>query len=84
MNDHERIYVNGAFEKLVNLKVDYYNTGNIKHASLDDEKISNSGASRLLNTKCYIDLDKGELVANFPKDDEYNLKEVLQEKIENL
>ena len=49
----DRLYINA--DKL-GLECGYYNTGNVRWASFNGEKISNSQARRLLSCKIYIDL----------------------------
>lgn len=53
-----RYYVNDAW-KYGGLELDFYNTGNIRDATLDGEDISNSEGRRLMNavTKCWITED---------------------------
>jgi len=58
--DMDRLYFNitdnGA------LDIDCYNSGNIRRAYLNGEKISNSRANRILATRAYLDLNTGEAV----------------------
>lgn len=58
-NEDVRVYVN-CWEEAIGLEVDYYNSGNIKRATLDGEKISNSAARRILSGKVWFD-QEGEL-----------------------
>lgn len=58
--DKDRLYFN--IEDNGALDIDRYKSGNIHHAYLDGEKISNSRASRILATSAYLDLKTGETV----------------------
>lgn len=53
--EHHRIYINNLSE-IYGLELNYYNTGNISSATLDNEKISNGAASKLSSA-----LDSGKL-----------------------
>ena len=55
---HKRLYLNA---KALGLKLDYYHTGNISHAWVDGETISNCEAYRITGAGAYIDLVSGEL-----------------------
>ena len=55
---HKRLYLNA---KALGLKCDYYHTGNISHAWVDGETISNCEAYRITGAGAYIDLVSGEL-----------------------
>jgi len=71
-----RIYLNTVVYKLMKLQVQRHNTGTISYAELNDEKISNSEASRIisafLEARMYIDLDNGKIIANNTGDSYYN------------
>lgn len=56
----DRLYFNIADNGT--LDIDRYKSGNIHHAYLDGEKISNSRANRILETRAYLDLKTGETV----------------------
>ena len=56
----DRLYINAD---RLGLECDYYKSGNISYAEFDGEKISNSRASSMLNTKTYIDLVKRQIVS---------------------
>lgn len=56
--DKDRLYFNIADNGI--LDIDRYKSGNIHHAYLDGEKISNSRASRIIATSAYLDLKTGE------------------------
>lgn len=58
--DKDRLYFNIADNGV--LDIDRYKSGNIHHAYLDGEKISNSRASRIIATSAYLDLKTGETV----------------------
>ena len=55
---HKRLYLNA---KALGLKLDYYHTGNISHAWVDGETISNCEAYRITGAGAYIDMVSGEL-----------------------
>ena len=55
---HKRLYLNA---KALGLKCDYYHTGNISHAWVDGETISNCEAYRITGAGAYIDLVSGKL-----------------------
>ena len=59
----DRLYLSGAGAKIMGLEIERYNTGNISGAYLNDEKISNSAAKRIIGTyeDAYIDLTNGRL-----------------------
>ncbi len=65
-NGMHRIYFNDL-PALYGLKCEYYNTGNIRKATLDGEYISNSGARRLSTTldlgKLWYDVPTGKYMA---------------------
>ena len=58
-----RVYFNSIAQRL-GLEIDHYNTGNISHAKIHGETISNCSARRLLSAidgmKIYYDLNKGQ------------------------
>ena len=60
---HDRIYLNSLGYKLLGLHIERYNTGNIRHAELNGESISNSRASALCNwlSSLYLDVATGSL-----------------------
>ncbi|WP_431935763.1 helix-turn-helix domain-containing protein [Micromonospora sp. RP3T] len=54
-----RVYINpGLFARLMGLEVSYYNTGNIRHAEINGEHISNAEAGRILASKVYLEAGK--------------------------
>lgn len=55
-NGMDRLYINAT---RLGLELEYYNTGNIKYAELNGERISNRKGGELKATKNYIDLVKG-------------------------
>ena len=55
---HKRLYLNA---KALGLKLDYYHTGNISHAWVDGETISNCEAYRITGAGAYIDMVSGKL-----------------------
>lgn len=59
----DRLYLSGAGAKIIGLELNFYNTGNISSACLNDEPISNSAARRVISTyrDAYIDLTTGKL-----------------------
>jgi hypothetical protein len=53
-NEHHRVYFNSDIQaKLIGLTCSYYNTGNIRSASLNGDQISNSEAKRILSSIGY-------------------------------
>jgi len=49
-----RVYINApVLRHLLDLRVEYYNTGNIKHAELRGQHISNAEARRILDSEIY-------------------------------
>ena len=60
--DHDRVYMNDL-ERWSGLEVSRYGTGNISHARLDGERLSNTRARKLLarldNGKLYYDINAG-------------------------
>ena len=55
---HKRLYLNA---KALGLKCDYYHSGNISHAWVDGETISNCEAYRITGAGAYIDMASGKL-----------------------
>ena len=55
--DKDRLYLNS----IPTLEVEHYNTGNVRSAEFDGQRISNADARRLMGSKVYIDLTTGEL-----------------------
>ena len=53
-----RVYFNA--ETALNMEISRYKTGNINHASINGESISNSEAYRALNCKFWFDLTDGK------------------------
>src|SRR5690606_1587698 len=52
--DRHRVYINRhVLQRLLGLEVKYYHTGNIRHAELRGQHISNSEARRILNSEIY-------------------------------
>ena len=56
---HKRLYLNA---KALGLKCDYYHSGNISHAWVNGEDISNCEARRILGAGAYIDLVSGGFI----------------------
>ena len=56
---HKRLYLNA---KALGLKCDYYHSGNVSRAWVNDEAISNCEARRILGAGAYIDLVSGEFI----------------------
>lgn len=54
----DRIYIDAT---TLGLKVDYYNTGNVRHAEWQGETVSNANGRRLLGSKVYVDCADGSL-----------------------
>ncbi|MFO7253793.1 MAG: helix-turn-helix transcriptional regulator [Actinomycetes bacterium] len=58
--DRHRVYINRhVLQRLLGLEVQYYNTGNIRHAELRGQHISNSEARRILASEIFW--EDGEL-----------------------
>lgn len=64
---YDRIYFNAED---LGLEVRKYKTGNVAEAYVNGEKISNSEARRILNSKAYYDIVEGKLHMD-SKMDEY-------------
>lgn len=62
----DRLYANGKVAKTFGLEVDYYNSGSIRYAELDGDKISNAEAGRILTSVdgAYIDVLTSKLHAS--------------------
>jgi len=64
--EHRRLYFNDLMG-LYGLEVDRYNTGNISHATLDGEQISNSSARQIADMlgwgKFWYDLNTGKFAS---------------------
>ncbi len=63
--DYHRVYFNtDIMAQGIDLKLDFYKTGNISYAELKGEKISNNQAKKLINkmrnTKVWFDVADGE------------------------
>jgi len=56
--DMDRIYINAKDL----MDVDFYKSGNVQHAEINGEKISNTKATGLLNSKIYVDANTNEIV----------------------
>lgn len=54
----DRLYIN---TKELGLECEYYNTGNIRYAHLNGEKVSNTQARKMKDAKTYIDIKTGKL-----------------------
>lgn len=54
----DRIYIDA---KTLGLVVDYYKTGNVRHAEWQGETVSNADGRRLLSSKVYVDCTNGVL-----------------------
>ena len=75
----DRLYFN--LEKSGDLELDYYNSGNLRSADLDGERISNAEACRLLSVKCFIDLKNGnKLVVQYGREDAQDVVRELAQK----
>ena len=61
-----RIYLNNAesFKTFFGFEFSKYNSGNISHASLNGEKISNSKAAKILAEKHYFDCNAQQFVSS--------------------
>lgn len=55
-----RLYIND-WAALIGLRIDRYNTGNISHATLNGDKISNSEAGRILAAGDKVWIENGEV-----------------------
>lgn len=55
----DRLYFNA--DKNGVLDVDYYKSGNISYAEWDGEEISHSKAYRIMDIKCYIDVNNAKV-----------------------
>lgn len=77
----DRLYLGNVDVEALGFEVDYYNTGNIKNAKVDGEKISNSKMGKIFSTyvEAYIDLQTGE----FEDIDAWNY-DFMVERFENL
>lgn len=58
----DRLYVN--IEKLYNMEIEMYGSGNISYATVDGKKISNSLAKDILNENIYIGMQSGKVHSN--------------------
>lgn len=76
-----RVYLNEVAE-LLGIEVAYYGSGNIRHASLDGQTISNTEAARLLGTKVYLDTTTGHLVVSTTGTTRALTDEQVRERIE--
>lgn len=56
---YDRMYFNA--EKNGVLDLDYYNSGNIRSAAFNGEKISNSAAYRIKSIKLWVDVKDGKI-----------------------
>ena len=73
---YERLYI--APEGLF-VEGDRYNSGNVKDSEFNGERISNSLAREMLESKCYIDLSTNEIVCR-----NYTLRCALEELLESM
>ncbi len=78
----DRLYLNKLAAKAINLKLDYYKTGNISSAYLDGEKISNTRGARIVGElkRAYVDVDTWTIQGCYDDD----LVEQLQSYIDTL
>lgn len=55
---HKRLYLNDVATELIGINVERYNTGNVRYATLDGEKISNNYAKEILRDMngMYVDV----------------------------
>jgi hypothetical protein len=53
----DRLYINASN---LGLEVTYYNTGNVRNATWQGERVSNADGRRLLATKFWVDIKTGE------------------------
>lgn len=53
----DRLYINATD---LGLNVEYYNTGNVRNATWQGERVSNADGRRLLATKLWVDVETGE------------------------
>lgn len=87
--DYHRIYFNNLAE-IYGLTCSFYNTGNVSSASLDGEKISNSGARRILSAlgdaKLWYDVNSGRFGYKFYGNNWFGKSDMdaIIEKIKNL
>lgn len=58
----DRLYINAS---MLGYTYDCYNTGNIHHAYLDGDIISNCEMNRVLGARTYIDVKTGEVVKGY-------------------
>ena len=54
----DRLYINVT---KIGAEIDYYNTGNVRNAHWQGERVSNADGRRLLASKVWIDIATGEL-----------------------
>lgn len=71
----DRLYINST---RIGLTLEYYKTGNIRHAELNGEHISNSRAYSIKAAKNYIDVADGSIHTNYSEIRE-NIQAILDE-----
>jgi len=79
--DRDRLYLNGAAEKIVGLETTHYKSGSISSATLKGESISNSRAGKISDIICsaYIDLTTGKLYGRVRGDSMDMLRAALED-----
>jgi hypothetical protein len=51
-------------ERILGLEIEKYNSGSLRNVMLNGERISNSKAGRIINSKLYVDVNTGEVVTD--------------------
>ena len=73
---YDRLYI---APEVLGLKCDRYKSGNVRYAEFNGERISNSLAREMLESKCYIDLSTNEIVCI-----NYTLRCAIEELLESM
>ena len=51
-------------ERILGLEIEKYKTGSLRNVTLNGERISNSKAGKIINSKLYVNVATGEVVTD--------------------
>lgn len=75
---YDRLYIRPT---LVGLELDFYNTGNVRNASVNGRAVSNAAGRRIREAKVYIDVMTGKVYCSSGEAPELaeNVQKILEE-----
>lgn len=75
----DRLYIN---PRELGLEIEYYSTGNVRHAEFNGLHISNAEARRIMGGKYYIDVITGKVNVSGNADNADKIKAIMEKMLE--